>query len=971
MGEDHVHVPLSSPNSPCEYHDAAELQLKQLHETERERVNNEEEEFIRQSLLDELQAISKMRKLKDMIAAKEAIQERIHRWIITQKEDTPQEQSILYDIRERLLAITISQNDSVGSYIEPFENLAVYLRQNMNKLLTTAPGEKVALCFSGGGIRSGSFQMGVLRALEENNVLREVDYLSTVSGGGYTGSAFMTHMTANNGDRGKSIDQLELKMRANANYLFTTFASSVYFIAAVLFGALHNILFLFALAVVGSSILYSGYTPGIICIRSGNSYCLSNQTIANASPELIANLTRTVTQNITYSGAPIIVSWLGFYSLEFDVARLHASKDFISDAYRSSLFQQTWFLITIFSIGGGVALLLILILFYRYWGTCREPVYDAEKDEAEMNKKQTLPDLVINRFLFWVSNTVIYAIVVCASLVVAFFVGVEILKLIIVGFAYQHTQNANSAAITVSVLYIAVIIAGSLVMLGTVVTDVEKILPLKICLYIITLITPFIFIVSMARLCVWYMFEHPPGPYDISLDIIELLAWLAIILQFIFSQVFDSALHIAYRNRLRESFYYKAKDVSFHKLIKRPLYICNATLNNFEPSYEKDEIYRTYHPFTLTQVHVGSKQTGFRYSEEQGTTVSFGMAVSGAAISINLGGMDSLISSVPLRFTLKILSANMGHYLFMPGNPIRGHVKKPVLLAMIVHYMLKALAILTLLACVIVKTTHGINEYYFESQNSSESFYGFMIFFQVVIGCYLCLPPLISIFFEILHEFGMIIHTLQRKHGGVLTWLRRYPINDLPLWRGIGQILGLHESRHCRYVFLSDGGHFENLAMYEILRRKVSKIMVFDGGQDSEYHLADLYNCLLLAKYDRLISDVILEKRDPTTNETEFSFVDDLAPLADLDRLRRTKANFIQFTVKYPDGTTGTVFFGKATLSGTEEGLVKLHALGDKVFPHTSTANQMFTPLMFDAYKNLGAHVGHNVARAYLKNKME
>src|SRR5580700_6463691 len=46
----------------------------------------------------------------------------------------------------------------------------------------------VGLAFSGGGIRSATFNLGVIQALARNNLLNLVDYLSTVSGGGYIGS---------------------------------------------------------------------------------------------------------------------------------------------------------------------------------------------------------------------------------------------------------------------------------------------------------------------------------------------------------------------------------------------------------------------------------------------------------------------------------------------------------------------------------------------------------------------------------------------------------------------------------------------------------------------------------------------------------------------------------------------------------------------------------------------------------------
>src|SRR5688572_7938539 len=43
------------------------------------------------------------------------------------------------------------------------------------------------LAFSGGGIRSATFALGVLQGLAYLRLLKRFDYLSTVSGGGYIG----------------------------------------------------------------------------------------------------------------------------------------------------------------------------------------------------------------------------------------------------------------------------------------------------------------------------------------------------------------------------------------------------------------------------------------------------------------------------------------------------------------------------------------------------------------------------------------------------------------------------------------------------------------------------------------------------------------------------------------------------------------------------------------------------------------
>ena len=48
----------------------------------------------------------------------------------------------------------------------------------------------VGLALSGGGIRSATFNLGILQALSRRKLLPQIDVLSTVSGGGYIGSCF-------------------------------------------------------------------------------------------------------------------------------------------------------------------------------------------------------------------------------------------------------------------------------------------------------------------------------------------------------------------------------------------------------------------------------------------------------------------------------------------------------------------------------------------------------------------------------------------------------------------------------------------------------------------------------------------------------------------------------------------------------------------------------------------------------------
>jgi predicted acylesterase/phospholipase RssA len=65
------------------------------------------------------------------------------------------------------------------------------LRLGENPQRPIAQKSLIGLAFSGGGIRSATFNLGVLQALARKKLLRSMDYVSTVSGGGYIGGWLM------------------------------------------------------------------------------------------------------------------------------------------------------------------------------------------------------------------------------------------------------------------------------------------------------------------------------------------------------------------------------------------------------------------------------------------------------------------------------------------------------------------------------------------------------------------------------------------------------------------------------------------------------------------------------------------------------------------------------------------------------------------------------------------------------------
>jgi len=69
-------------------------------------------------------------------------------------------------------------------YTQTADEVVAAERQHLSQDQHFNADKTVGLAFSGGGIRSASFALGVMQALVSRDKLRQVDYLSTVSGGG-------------------------------------------------------------------------------------------------------------------------------------------------------------------------------------------------------------------------------------------------------------------------------------------------------------------------------------------------------------------------------------------------------------------------------------------------------------------------------------------------------------------------------------------------------------------------------------------------------------------------------------------------------------------------------------------------------------------------------------------------------------------------------------------------------------------
>ncbi len=157
------------------------------------------------------------------------------------------------------------------------------------------------------------------------------------------------------------------------------------------------------------------------------------------------------------------------------------------------------------------------------------------------------------------------------------------------------------------------------------------------------------------------------------------------------------------------------------------------------------------------------------------------------------------------------------------------------------------------------------------------------------------------------------------------------------------------------YVYLSDGGHFENLALYEMVLRRVRTVIVLDSGCDPDLTYEDLGNALRKIRIDFGIP---------------IDFPDEY-----LNPLRNKQARCAVATIRYSavdkDGRDGTLLYIKPILLGDEPPDVASYAKSSATFPHETTNDQWFTESQTESYRMLGCCAMEQIARGWTGERME
>ncbi len=178
---------------------------------------------------------------------------------------------------------------------------------------------------------------------------------------------------------------------------------------------------------------------------------------------------------------------------------------------------------------------------------------------------------------------------------------------------------------------------------------------------------------------------------------------------------------------------------------------------------------------------------------------------------------------------------------------------------------------------------------------------------------------------------------------------RFWPLPPTFLVPGVtGGIFGRGLDEDAVMITLTDGGHFENLGLYELIRRKVRVIVVCDAAADPRFRFGDLANAVERVRVD-FGTTIRFQKDLDLQGLTPGSAAGGLA-----DKLEFAERGFAVATIYYSDCTTGQLIYLKSTLTAELPADIYGYKSAHPSFPDQSTADQFFDEAQFEAYRELG-----------------
>lgn len=736
---------------------------------------------------------------------------------------------------------------------------------------TTPVYDTSGICLSGGGIRSAAFCLGALQSLAVNRIFDKLDYMSTVSGGGYIGASISAAMSIPHdfpfAARGKIEDTPAIRhLRDFSNYLLPRGHKTVLSVTAVILRGLAANLVM----VTGWGLFVAGLTVEIFPTRS----MLDGGFFGLLAVAHSAVVRWSWTSPLTFG--PLIFRLL-IFGLPLLISGLMLLLLIIW-----ALWPRT------FNVSGPLpaSARILLILLIAVFVIALQPVLVAAFYSVALASEHSVHGLSLKTL---------------AAALPGIGGAVALLRPQIAALLKSASGRRGRTSLLTTLAGQSAIWAASAIV--------------PIAAYTVFCLWP-----AAAIVCDNYMrIPYAPCRYPLSFGCLPTesvshtgaIAYLAVgivlvFLTFAFKPNANS-LHGLYCDKLSKAFLFdptirtKANDptsdlqprcIQLTAISPKdggPYHLINAAINLLA-SKHANRRGRNADFFLLSSQFVGSNATGYVGTDlvqdvDHHIDLGSAMAISGAAISADMGS-QSVRTLAP---TLALLNLRLGYWL---RNP---------------KYMSRTPATFRAAAR---ETKHN---------------------FLASLGHRQGPRPR--------HEFD----SFRRRFFG--RYLKFYPIREMLGW--------LDET--APRVYLTDGGHIENLGLYQLLKRRCRVIMVIDAEQDPNMTFDALATAERYARIDLGVRiDLHWEEIAAVTNATSRR----IARGKSLQH--RDGPHCAVGVIHYPNDEDGWLLYVKASFTGDEPDYITNYKRRFPAFPHESTGDQFFSEEQFESYRALGFHAAEN-----------
>ena len=782
--------------------------------------------------------------------------------------------------------MTHSVNFNTVNYLDVFRAELDAIRERHNKLRDTKIGanddttepstalELTGITCSGGGIRSASFCLGVLQGLQSKQTLNQMDYLSTVSGGGYIGTTMTIGMSSHGEFPFGRLDQESREtpevrhLRDNSRYLLQHGLPSVITaIAIYLRGIMMNVLVMLPILLCAACVL--------LLLNANTKDLVTNRFLWLDLTGLLGQ-TRLPFTILTLF---IVTGLLILYAVWVSLSRIKPIEERQKGA----------------KIAGIILIAAILAVLLECHAALLRLAFEAEN----LIESPVAAAPVPGKFFDFIFNNA-----------KAFVLFVSPFVLLILPFLKGLISKATTAE------------SDSW-------GDVVRKLASRLALLFAASIIPVLLWLAVMQLAYWgtEISQCPGATAGLDCDQKEILraGWphapaflqgyfeatahlrgaflsfaIAAAVLFLFWPILSvnsNSLHQLYRDRLGQAFLIRreakgaASDTVEYadafKLSKinpacAPYHLINTALN-VPGSTFANRRGRNADFFVFSRYFIGSEATGYVDTEAaeaivDGLNIGTAMAISGAAAAPNMG----MASIRPLSPTIALLNVRLGRWIRHPQDIARRKAKlKP----------------------------------------------------KQEEGQFWRIPRPKHLLYEAFSKTGLSVGQLDAKaikeqHG---------------------------------FVFLTDGGHIDNLGVYELLRRRCKLIIAIDGEADPDFNSGSLVQVERFARIDMNV--IIRMNWEPIGMRTQ-AVTEEIRK----GELKEQPGPHVALgSISYPpltqngDREKGALIYIKASLSGDESDYVIAYKKANPEFPHETTLDQLFSEEQFEAYRALGEHIARRL----------